>query len=535
MEFTIKECSKILKTLPIGYYCGGGKISLSLSETEATSFYNGADNSITISYPIIAKGLEKVTDEAWKETAVRSMLYHEVSHAILTPTNIFKYCWDEEEKFIVNVFEDERIETILNSYYLDVNFKQNLFNIVGEKPTIEKDNPQSIFYALVRYRFGEKRLLDKVSEIIEKYKDINRNTEYDPDNKIYRYYHEIKNLYNEIKDAVELKSINPDSMEQDNDALKGFNSDNVQTGKPKASKNENEGESESKSESESESGSKSENENESGSENKSGNSNNEENSVTEEARNINEDLRNMIKNIISNVENNGLTEEQNIDLRKAEKTLEMIITNFNKKNSGGNGYNGYSGIFNPRAVIRDDYKYFDRIASINGNNTFGTCHLNLVIDRSGSFEYNTHIINSLLIMLTKIERKNPNFSMDVSFINTQFKTCKTFKDRRIKCGGGNDIPENWKEIMGKLQKNNSYNYNIVLFDGDALSDNYSSFDKLKKIFKQLDQPNTTLITDKDNVTYMKDNKFTKAKVIVTRDYTDELISNIIKAFSRMFS
>lgn len=513
MEFTINECSMILKTLPIGYYCGGGKIGLSLSETEETSFYSGADNSITISYPIIAKGLEKVTDEAWKETAVRSMLYHEVSHAILTPTNIYHYCYNEEDRFITNVFEDERIETILNSYYLDVNFKQNLFNIAGEKPTIEEDNPRSIFYALVRYRFGEKRLLDKVSEIIEKYKHINRNFEYDPKDEIYGYYHEIKDLYNEIKDEVKSKSVNPNSMEQDNDALKDFNSDNVQTGKPKASKDGKKGESKSDKE----------------------NSNEEENSAAEGTQDIDENLRNMVKNIISNAKNNGLTEQQNIDLRKAEKTLEMIITNFNKKNSGGNGYNGYSGIFNPRAVTRDDYKYFDRIASINGNNTFGTCHLNLVIDCSGSFYWNTNIINSLLIMLSKIERKNPNFSMDVSFINTEFKTCKTFKDRKIKCEDGNDIPENWKEIMRKLQKNNSYNYNIVLFDGDALSDNRNGFFKQKKIFKQLDQPNTTLITDSDNIKYMRDNKFTNAKVIVTEHYTDELINNIIKAFSRMFS
>ena len=447
------------------------------------------------------------------------MLYHEVSHAILTPNTIFKYCWGEEDKFVVNVFEDERIETILNNYYLDVNFKQNLFNIAGEKPVIEKDNPQSIFYALVRYRFGEKRLLDKVSEIIEKYKDINRNTEYCDESKIHNYYREIRDLYNEIKRKVASKSINPDSMEQDNDALKKLNSDNVQTGKPKASKNENENESESENKSES----------------SKENSNNEENSTTEETQDIDKNLRNMIKGIISNVENNGLTEQQNIDLRKAEKTIEMIIANFNKKNSGGNGYNSYSGIFNPRAVTRDDYKYFDRIASINGNNTFGTCHLNLVIDCSGSFYWNTNIINNLLIMLSRIERKNPNFSMDVSFINTKFKTCKTFKDRVIKCDGGNDIPNNWKEIMGKLQKQNSYNYNIILFDGNALSDSHYSFLRRQKIFKQLDQPNTTLITDRGNVMYMEDNKFTKAKVIVTEDYTDELINNIIKAFSRMFS
>ena len=107
MDFTIRECEAILKTLPVGYYCGG-RINVTLDKNEPTSYFRHEDNSIVISYPIISKGLEAVTDETWKETAVRSMLYHEVSHAILTPDSYMK---DEESTTmleVLNIFEDER-------------------------------------------------------------------------------------------------------------------------------------------------------------------------------------------------------------------------------------------------------------------------------------------------------------------------------------------------------------------------------------------------------------------------------------------
>ena len=149
MELTFGECKKILDTLPLGYYCGR-RIAVELDKEEATSFYSPAEDKIVVSLPIIQKGLESVTNEAEKETAIRSMLYHEVSHAILTPIKIFDYIRGEEGRYVFNVFEDERIETVLNDYYMDVNFKQQLFNIMGETPNVDVNDPRSVFYSVVR-------------------------------------------------------------------------------------------------------------------------------------------------------------------------------------------------------------------------------------------------------------------------------------------------------------------------------------------------------------------------------------------------
>ena len=525
MELTFGECKKILDTLPTGYYCGRG-IPITLDKEEATSFYSPAEDSIVVSLPIIQKGMEAVTDEAGKETAVRSMLYHEVSHAILTPTLLTQSMSNDTSRFILNVFEDERIETVLNDYYLDVNFKQQLFNINGgETPTVDVNNPKSVFYAVVRYRYGKKEWTDEVAELIRQYSTLNRNSTdnwYLPrEKRVDTYIDDIYALWNKIKNDIEDESTpndesNFEQAEQDlSDLLP-----NVEKGKakPMPKNSENEG-------------------NDKGDETEkvTSDENGEEVECEEEnGENARGDLKKQIANILNTKTQND--PETISRLNKFQKTLEMLIANFHKKNGGGNGYGAYSGVFNPRSVVRDDYKYFDRKASVNGNNKYGTCHLNLVIDKSGSFYYNEKIVNSILAVLCDIERKNPDFFLDVSFIGTDMTTCKSVRERVIHCSGGNNIPKDFTARMLKLQKQNSYNYNIVLFDGDALSDCWDSISECCKTFHQIDQTQTCLITDRDNERYMQDHyRFKKAKVIITNDYTNKLIENIERAFAMMFN
>jgi hypothetical protein len=167
-----------------------------------------------------------------------------------------------------------------------------------------------------------------------------------------------------------------------------------------------------------------------------------------------------------------------------------------------------------------------------GNNKFGTCHLNLIIDSSGSFCDNVPLTNGILAVLSEIERKNRNFSMDVAFINHDFHLCESVRERRMVADGGNDIPDNMKEILMKLQKPQTCNYNIVLFDGDAICNRWGNYDG-SKLFGVFDMKQTTLITDPDNEQYMNP-PFTSAKVVVTRKYTEELIDHIIHALTIAF-
>ena len=230
-----------------------------------------------------------------------------------------------------------------------------------------------------------------------------------------------------------------------------------------------------------------------------------------------------------------LDEGEQAKLDEFQKTVEVIIGNFNKRNSGGSGINTYSGVFNPRAVARKDYRFFERSMSINGNNRFGTCHLNLIIDRSGSFCDNVPLTNGILRVLSDIERKNQNFSMDVVFINHDIKICKTPRERRMVANGGNCVPENMKQILLGLQKPQTCNYNIILFDGDAMCNNHDcrTDRQYEDRFRVFDMNQTTLITDPENERYMGDG-FTSTKVVVTTSYTEELVRHITNALTIAF-
>lgn len=514
MELSFAKCESILKTLPIGFYTGR-RIEIGLDKEEESSYYSPMEDKITISYPIIAHRMKAVAESCSEEEAVRSMLYHEVSHAILTPnTEMLHPCFE------TNCFEDERIETVLKDYFHGVNFRKQLYDVHGGHIPKAVDY-QSAFFNAVRFGLGTAKVQKKVNSIIKEYARLNRSSA--------RWYghpccgdyeSEIEELSRLIR--KEFKS-DPDSFNDPKDGKDG------EKGSPKQMDNiKGSGKGNKKS-------GEDEEENEDSSDEGEGEGEDEGEDETpyygepHEAECSPDELKKMVGASLG--KHNDLDRFQCEKLDNFQKTVEMIIGNFNKKNSGGSGIQAYSGVFNPRAVTRKDYRYFDRAMTTNGNNRFGTCHLNLIIDRSGSFCGNVALTNGILAVLSDIERKNRNFSMDVGFINHEFRMCQTVKDRQMDADGGNAIPPNMKEILMKLQKPQTCNYNIILFDGDAICQGRTS-DPCKQ-FSVFDMKQTTLITDPDNEKYMVP-AFTSTKVVVTRNYTDELIDNIIKALTIAF-
>ena len=73
------EVKNVLDQLPISYYLKR-KAKATLSETEPMSFIDLGTSDIVISYSQV---VEDLTDNL--EESVRRNLYHEVSHAILSP------------------------------------------------------------------------------------------------------------------------------------------------------------------------------------------------------------------------------------------------------------------------------------------------------------------------------------------------------------------------------------------------------------------------------------------------------------------
>lgn len=487
MNVSTNEIIAIALTLPIGLYAKR-RVSVSVVDGEQTSYYNPITDEIIISADIIKQALTKVNDDDDIEKAVRSMVYHELSHAILTPSSL--HITDA-----VNVFEDERIETLLQNYYLDTDFKKQVYSVNGfesEADIPTPSTPMEKFYTTVRFRIGEEEHLKEVDKLIEKYKSFSRDT-----NRweLYEYPRDINNLYYLITGEYPRNSESKRYITIDfGDGGDG----SAETKNRKSKREEKDG--------------------------KDGASAPESNTGGEPAHG---------RAIMSNKEieavfNHVLNENKYYD-SKLTAELEMLIENFNKKNNSGASFTSYSGVFNPRLAGNENYRYFERIANVNGANKFGTFHLNLFIDESGSFYASEPAMNTLLRSLTEIEKRNKNFSLDVVFCGMGERIITDKRNRTFKASGGNRLDKKTYEIFRKLQKPNTYNYNIACFDGDACSDGGRS----DHGFGAFNHSNCTIISDTDNKRYI-DTDVSSAKVIYTKRYAEELIKNVTDTIAKAF-
>lgn len=519
MEIGFAQCETILNTLPIGYYAGR-RVEVSLDANEETSFYTPMEDKIVVSYPIIAHCMKQVADTADTEEAVRSMLYHEVSHAILTNG---EYLQANAQN---NIFEDERIETLLKDFYMNVDFKKQLWELCGNGIP-KANNPEQAFFNAVRFRVAPENVLEEITRMIKKYANLCRNDR--NHGEWWDYQYDIRELWRMIN--KEFKSnpsaFQPPEGQEGNPQGEQKSPDKLQVKIGQGEGQQGQGQSEGENE-------EGQGEGEAEGEGKDGEGQEGKKSyipIETESPLTRQQIQKMVGACIC--QHPPMNGEQAKQLDDFTKTAETIIGNFNKKNHGGSGVNAYSGVFNPRAVARKDYRYFERAMTTQGNNKFGTCHLNLFIDSSGSMGRNEEIVNGILASLSAIERKNRNFTMDVSFIDHEYKDCKSVRDRYYTARGGNTIPKDMKERFVKRQLPNTCNYNIVLFDGDAICNERMTPTEQIRRFSAFDFKQTTLITDPDNQQYMGKG-FKNAKVVVTRNYTEELISHITKALMVAF-
>lgn len=470
MELTFNEVKAITDTLPVGLYANR-RISIELGHDE-TSWYDPQNDTILIAYEQVTQGLNNYNGNP--EVLIRSNHYHEVGHAILTPKNM-------STEDIYNIFEDERLETLLNKYFYNINFKDSIYAIngctKGNLPPIQ--NVDQAFYYLVRFRVCYwKDLLEEVSRLIIKYKNLTRLSDR---YHTYDYERDIERLYNQLLNRFQNMSQNQKGQANG----QGQNQMPFSIDIKDCEKGE---------------------------------------------QNIKIDLPNA-DSFVEKILDKSLNAEFDNEIFGA---LSILFEQYRKKNSKGSAINGYSGILNPRAVQRTDYKYFERPSSIRGGNQFGTFHLNLFVDVSGSYKDNETKTNQLIKALCLIETKNPNFSFDV--VTTDTTTTLLPKEKRfIKCDGGTYLGKNIEPIFRKLQLPNTYNYNIVLFDGDAYcsgankrEEKYSTQGKGFSVFTP---NNTTIISDNENKSYIEKYAPT-TKTIYTKNYTEELFNNVITVIAK---
>lgn len=515
MEITLNQVQKILDSCPIGYYLNTSEIDVVLDEKAQTSYYNATNNVITISYPLIQKQLSKAEEYSMDlEMIVRSLLYHELSHAILTPIPLFDYVYSHyswrlpEVKDMVNIVEDERIERRFKDYYMNVDFKANIKNALDfNKLDLTNSNifkGMQGFLLCTRLGIGTKEMQDDLNTLLEKYKSMigtkesyfyrDRHIGYH----ISEYIRDIIDYYNKYfisssPTSEELKQM----LQQLMDLMGNDKSTEKGKGQPDDEKQEGEGEGEPTGE------------NAHG--DKKGNAHRQE-----------------ISQIIDKVVSQGFDGKLYQQLLSIFERTQIV----EKMTSGASS--GYSGVFNPRNCVRKDYKYFLHQDNKGDNKGFSKLHLNLFIDVSGSFHRNTDVTNKLLTCLKKVEKVNPNFTFDLVTINEKAELRPRDK-RFIQCSGGNKLPLVLKDLYFKMYKRDAVNYNLILFDGDCLSDTWNSDDRqreLKNFLTLFDNKTTTIISDSYNQTYF--NKAKTAKIIYCSNYVEELTNRVAEVLQVAF-
>lgn len=437
----------IVKSLPIGYYAKR-KVYVKCDRNAECSFYDPLQDSITISYLQIAQGLKNTKQTT--ESAIRAMVYHELSHAIATPRDL-------EVNDIINVFEDERIETLFAGYYMDVDFKQNVREINNWDGIAKADpnDPFSVFYHAIRYR----DTTSKINEEIEKQLSISLDSD------IWHIKYSASYLWKLITGEKyhPEKYSSPSLQEiQGEGKERGIKSDGELKNRKRAGKSKNP------------------------------------------------------------FDFKGLSIQRD---ESFTQSVAILFENFNKKCGGGSAVQTYSGVFNPHNVIRNDYRYFDRIARNVGNNKFGAIHLNLFLDCSGSFEPNEKETNQVLKALTEMETQYKFFDFTVIACARGQKILDK-NSRAIKCDGGTQLTSDIFSQFRQVQKQNCMNYNIVMYDGDA--------DPVGKSFSAFSKPNCFIISEEQNKRYI-DRDVKNAKVVYSENYVDELKGNVLKALQLALS
>lgn len=477
MELTKVNAERITKTLPIGFYTGRN-IPVTIDDEHEMSWYNPKEDTIGISLEQLGMGTKGIDDLMEFERMVRSNFYHEVSHAILTP---------QEMQALPhrNIFEDERIERLLKEYYFGVDFKKSLYAINGYPPP-KPESPEQWFFLLCRYGIGKPELLEKVSEIIEEYKALNRNSE------PYDYQAKIDALYRELQEDM---AKNPAYYEGIADKLE--KGEMPTDGDLKCGGGDADGEGE-------------------------GGEGGE--SASKPAK------------------GEGMSRAQILEqMKKASAPAERfdenlynamtaLFENYKRKNKGGSALQAHSGVLNFRLADRADYRMFERPSPTRGSNQFGSFHLNLFIDVSGSFSGSDRVVNKFLRVLDRIEQTNSMFTYDVITVGAPNREEILPRHKReIHAGGGNHLSKRIFEIFRKQQLPQTYNYNVVMFDGDAYSnDCYMPSDvRLPdgKGFLAFSASNCTIITDHSNKDYI-DQWCPTTRTIYTRNFCQEFFKNI---------
>lgn len=517
MKPSVGYCQDVLKTLPVGYYLGH-PVSLRLDPTGDSTYIELDCERVTVSYKNICTAMENAPDDIDPEPIIRALLYHEISHALLTPRCLlstasrslidkccsrYKNCYDKAEYIcdhvhdIINIFEDERIETTCCNYYMNVDFKRLMILLNGDPKNFMNRDPISKFFALVRYRIGAQTLLETVSNIIKNFCG---------------YTCTMPKCEDYVKNIIKLfASMLPSDFqyqhtdnEQDNDAMQDAqDNDTVQNDQNDDAKDQ------------------------------VSPTPLTDNQVDAIARAIEEKLKAC-----------PITIEKS-QLKKAFKVLStnreaaairaqferVVQTALNKHKAQSSGSLGYSGRIDPRSVANKDYRWFAKKTQGSSVKRFSKIQFNLFCDDSGSFASSSLKMNAVILALKELAAANHDIQVKVIHCGNGI-TVPDQESPWLSCNSGSFFDGNISRIYKEAQQPNATNINMVVFDGEFCTQKDITKDKAFGVFNH---PNCIVVSDTDNKDYFNEYAPQARKTFITECYATTFISQLLDQVGRMLA
>lgn len=470
-----ERIKSFLSTLPINIYTREDKKYRLLFNDSSQVFINFVHNTINFGLGVF-KDIEDPS-----ENMMRSIFYHEVSHAILSDLSVCKpsaYSKEDFKKFnpnlkdfsitnaelnsVLNLIEDERIETILHDYYHDVDFR----SLITALSKFTDNSPLSHFANTVRLRITPESY--EVDKLLKPLLKVNVTKE---------DYFPLINLYLEMKENSEEEYSQDNGKGTGEESDKDSNTDEREKG----------------------SGDKKEQRKEESEENEK---TDKEFTRDEQEVIIKESIKNKRAGDQKKEQVNKLKEsvarDFNIEQIIRKIVLKAKTSSYHKTKSIKNGYDIEAvDIYAFQDLAKNRYQIFKNKGREKDDNKIFV--LNLIIDTSYSFVGNEDKVNSLLATLEKLEKKFDKFRFTLTTISYGHEELVS-GSRRIQCDGGTSISPRLREIYKSINVPNSYS--IFLLDGFThLTDSNLDY---------LDTPNMFICVDTSNECYFYN--FRKAKV-----------------------
>ena len=583
------------ETLPVAHYLKVSSIQVVMDEDAETSYFDAHHFNIHVAFNNVLAVMKdrkiEELNEVELENVVRCFLYHEVSHAILTPRNLMIAAvrYSEHGKLLnsnfANIIEDERIETLLKDYYYGVDFRKNLHSIV--KLEHAKTFEQFVFNA-VRFRYcpTDKELVNKaVNNLIKATSTIDAYI--NPDymslcERMETLLAILKDIWDKLPkakskecgDSASEESEDMESTEGGETATKESTEGDDKSSKQSKSKGEETADTEGEEDCEEQDDTKGETKDaekgKSAAEDSSSKDEVEEETSPEETEYEDDFIESdeiitiaaeLIDKLVEDAmfgaklkaDAYGGREMTLADFTCEKETkcklLKVIGKNVGFGNAQNNVMYGYSGKFNTKRFatdFNDSCKWFAKKSyddtGINARKSEKRI-LNIWLDQSGSFRYNDAEINKVLKALYEIESERKDFEWRLIKLTCDANVVKNKEKRFSKSFSGNALPLNKIRQVYNEVNNSQREFNIVLFDGCANSLDFGvgCEERVKHetydytALAPFNNSRTIFITERSN-TYSIRTVCSNAREIIEENcnYPTRLSENITKAIDLLF-